>query len=305
MPLHMTFPVLVVPDDAGDLIEQLGTKLKFWYFDPVRGACLYKQGRRGTGEDWAERVACEVAEALGLPHATYDLAIWRGQQGVVTPSFRPADGRLVFGNELLVRAPVADHELDRGYLRQHHTIPRVFRLLSAVNLRIPQPWPVDPGGLSAGEVFVGYLLLDALIGNQDRHDENWGIVATNSELRLQPTFDHASSLGRNETDDRRLERLNSKDELRSVAHYCKKAKSWLFAGVGQASRLTTLHAFLAAAQLHTAAAIYWLGKLDSLPEEFFRNTLDRVPDDWISTAAREFAIAMMLSNCARLLGIKL
>ena len=45
-----------------------------------------------------------------------------------------------------------------------------------------------------------YLLLDAVIGNVDRHHENWGILGKDVDGsvkgRLAPTFDHASSLGR-------------------------------------------------------------------------------------------------------------
>jgi hypothetical protein len=40
----------------------------------------------------------------------------------------------------------------------------------------------------------------------DRHHENWGVVVMTDEygetsFSLAPTFDHASSLGRNESDD--------------------------------------------------------------------------------------------------------
>lgn len=300
----MPFPVLVVPDDAGDLIEQLGTKQKFWYFDSDRGPCLYKLGRPGTGEDWAEKVASEVADLLTLPHATYDLATWRGRHGVITPTFRPNEGRLVFGNELLVRAPVAEIEQERGYLRQHHTIPRVFRFLSAPFLQTPLGWTGNTGNLTAAEVFVGYLMLDALIGNQDRHDENWGIVAMPGSLSLQPTFDHASSLGRNETDERRLSRLNSNDALRTVAHYCVRARSWLYAKAGEGQRLTTLEAFLAAAQLHAAAAVHWLTRLEALDMHAVHQLLNDVPHDWISMPARRFAAEMIRVNRERLLGVR-
>ncbi len=301
----MPFPVFVVPDDAGDLIEQLGTKQKFWYFDADRGPCLFKLGRPGTGEDWAEKVASEVAELLTLPHATYDLATWRGRHGVSSPTFRPNKGRLVFGNELLVRAPVAEIEREAGYLRQHHTIPRVFRLLSNPLIETPLGWTGNTGNLSAPEVFVGYLMLDALIGNQDRHDENWGLVAMPECLSLQPTFDHASSLGRNETDEHRLSRLDSRDRMRSVESYCARAKSLLYAKAGEGQRLTTLEAFEASAHHHAAAAVHWLLRLEALDVGAVQHVLDEVPDDWITIPARRFAHEMVRVNRERLLGIRL
>jgi hypothetical protein len=51
----------------------------------------------------------------------------------------------------------------------------------------------------AADLMVGYLMLDCLIGNQDRHDENCGLILlSGKQLRvaLAPTYDHAKSTGR-------------------------------------------------------------------------------------------------------------
>jgi len=45
--------------------------------------------------------------------------------------------------------------------------------------------------------FVDILVLDAVIGNSDRHQDNWSIVlAPPTAIRLAPSYDHGSSLGR-------------------------------------------------------------------------------------------------------------
>jgi len=75
------FPVITVPDDAADLPEQLGSKPKFWYVGDDSLRYLFKEGREGTGENWAEKVASELCELLGLPHAVYDFAIWKQKKG--------------------------------------------------------------------------------------------------------------------------------------------------------------------------------------------------------------------------------
>ena len=36
--------------------------------------------------------------------------------------------------------------------------------------------PPDCGVLTAPEVFAGYLVLDAWVANQDRHDQNWAVL---------------------------------------------------------------------------------------------------------------------------------
>lgn len=63
----MTYPVEEVPSGVLAQLEQLGTKGKFWYRDSSGKRVLFKEGRPGTGENWAEKIACEIAELLGLP----------------------------------------------------------------------------------------------------------------------------------------------------------------------------------------------------------------------------------------------
>lgn len=43
--------------------------------------------------------------------------------------------------------------------------------------------------------WVDALLFDALIGNTDRHQDNWGFVFRPDSIRLSPLFDNGTSLG--------------------------------------------------------------------------------------------------------------
>lgn len=55
------FQVTSIDDDAPDFPEQLGTKEKYWLrFKGQR--YLLKIGRPGTGENWAEKIASELAD---------------------------------------------------------------------------------------------------------------------------------------------------------------------------------------------------------------------------------------------------
>ncbi|MHB1163969.1 MAG: hypothetical protein ACYC3K_01885 [Candidatus Nanopelagicales bacterium] len=47
--------------------------------------------------------------------------------------------------------------------------------------------------MTAIESFAGCLAFDALIGNTDRHHENWAVIRTSG--LLAPAYDHAASLG--------------------------------------------------------------------------------------------------------------
>ncbi|MCY4420884.1 MAG: hypothetical protein OXC42_06480 [Gammaproteobacteria bacterium] len=108
----MTYPIVELNQVESFQLEQVGTKTKFWYRDERGQKILFKEGRPDMGENWAEKVCCEICRLLGLPHAEYDLAVWKEtRKGVITPSFVPdqPDARLVLGNELLAKI-VGDYE---------------------------------------------------------------------------------------------------------------------------------------------------------------------------------------------------
>ena len=66
--------VMVERAKAQDL-EMLGTKHKYWYRNDQGRQMVFKAEERGTGDDWAEKIVCELARLLGLPHLLYELAV--------------------------------------------------------------------------------------------------------------------------------------------------------------------------------------------------------------------------------------
>lgn len=53
-----SFPVTILDNDIRLLPEQLGTKEKFWLLRNDQ-RYLFKIGRPGTGENWAEKIAAD------------------------------------------------------------------------------------------------------------------------------------------------------------------------------------------------------------------------------------------------------
>ncbi len=134
-------------------------------------AYLYKQARPNIGEDWAEKVAAELCNLLGLPHAEYELAeTWEGNRGVVSPKFLDAEEGeiLINGNELLIPI-VPNYNTFATYGASQHTIDVVLKAIENESIKLPPAWTAPSIIKTAGDVFVGYLLFDAWIGNGDRH----------------------------------------------------------------------------------------------------------------------------------------
>lgn len=292
------FPIIIV-EAKNEIPETLGTKEKFWIEHDKR-SCLLKFGREGTGEDWAEKVACELCKLLDLPHAHYELAQHIDRTCILSMSFIDEDDRLILGNEL-TNTSKENINGARSYQQREHTVTRALAAIlvstepDTKKFTLPQFSP-------NWHNFIGYLMLDAWIGNCDRHNENWGvIIGKDRVVHLAPTFDHASSLGRELPDETRTQRLMTKDSGYSVAAYAKKARSALYAEKTDKHPLSPIEAFAATARFQKTSAIIWQKKLRAIKPEAILSILERIPPDFMTQPAKDFAAALLNYNQAKIL----
>jgi len=305
------FTIRRVNPDLAENLEPLGSKRKFWYREPAAGGVgadtrlLFKAEERGTGEDWAEKIACELAGRLRLPHVHYELAVeMRSEKpGVVCASCAVHPVALVLGNQLLLANDKEYPAVDaRKFEVKAHTVEAVA---DAVGLLLPPPvqWMQGaPAGITTAlGVFTGYMLLDAWTANQDRHHENWGVLWDGKTLALAPTFDHGAGLARNLSDEERKERLTTKDGNRRVPYFATKARSAFFADVAASRSMTTYAAWQAFAALAPVAAAVWRARLAEIDGPTVQAVLDAVPPARMSGVCREFTMALLTENRRRIL----
>lgn len=295
------YPVVSITQPA-DAPEQLGTKKKYWFKDAEEREMLFKAEERGYGEDWAEKVACELAEMLGIPHVHYDLAhdVTADEPGVVSAQLRRPGEALIHGNTLL-------HEIDAAYPEtvmrpSAHTVDKVYRavhILMGPDARWAPRLP--PGVRTSVDVFSGYLMLDAWVANQDRHHENWAALWTGTWLTLAPSYDHGASLARNVSDEEKAARLATKDAGYSVAAFARRAKSRLFSAPTDGKPLGALEAFERFSAPIPVAANAWRDRLRQVDEQAVAAVLDQVPPDRLSAVCREFTLHLLLENQKRIL----
>jgi hypothetical protein len=208
---------------------------------------------------------------------------------------------LVLGNQLMLeRDPAYPRGVDRKYGVREHTIDAVIETLERL-----EPPPVRFGTLpdsvrSAVDVFVGYVMLDALIANQDRHHQNWAALREQDRTMLAPTFDHGAALARNEPDEKRARRLQTNDGQYGVEAFAGKARSSFYVGDGKRP-VTTWEAFERFAERRPAAAKAWLDCLHNVTPSQFESLNDRVPEQRMSKVARDFTAELLRVNRKRLL----
>jgi hypothetical protein len=300
------FPIRRVDRRQAAAPEVLGSKPKFWFRH--EGAwLLFKADDRGTGEDWAEVIACHLCALLGLPHVDYELAAEYDddqflQPGVVCARMAPRADALVLGNQLLLATDPAYPNEQRFRVRQH-TVDAVESILRRLE---PPPalWCVSlpPRIESALDIFVGYIMLDAWIANQDRHHENWGALS-DEILRLAPTFDHGAAMGRNLRDSERQERLTTRDVNRTVAAFASRARSAFYRLEESGRPLGTLETFQAFALKSPMAGQVWLERLSTVTANTVLDIIERVPTERMTPVGKEFTHQLLIENQRRLLDL--
>lgn len=277
--------------------ESLGTKRKLWLRAPDGSPWLFKQvredGSGARGEDWAEWLVSMMATLLGIPAARIELAVRRSDQGhrrgVLSRQVIPAGHALTHGNELLARR-VAGYRLSATGEVPGYTVAACLDALAGFDAPMPVGGLGDRG---APVVFVGYLILDAIVANTDRHHENWAVVqGLNSRPYLAPSFDHGSSLGFQESDQRR-ERLLEDDRV----------EAWV--GRARTKFEGRPHPVAAAldgmSRLPSAAAGQWRQRVATLDLDAWASAVEQVPDHLMSESARTFAVRIVQLNREALL----
>ncbi len=166
-----------------------------------------------------------------------------------------------------------------------HTVSNIQRLL--VEFEVAAPVGFEPDSFTAFDVFAGFLLLDALVGNQDRHEENWAVLVTPSgALSLAPSFDHGASLGSIRLEQHHVDMTADPAALEAFARGgCAKRME-----NGHKVQLVTVAAD-ALQRASSTAREYWLDRLSGMTRETCATALDGVPR--LSDASRNFCLELL------------
>lgn len=290
----MPYPILTVAESDKEDIEQLGSKRKFW-FRRGEERWLFKFARANTGEHWAEKIAGEVARLLEVSAASIELAEFNGERGVASRSFvDPSKGEvLIHGNEVLA-GQVLGYDKTKRFRQSDHTVENILTAIGKVF--------TDSERVTQLRTLAGFLVLDAVVANTDRHHENWGLLqrpkegGDTRELLVAPSFDHASSLGRELTDARRAMYLNEG----RVGWYVERGRGGVFLASDQEEGVNPLRLTKLVARKYGTYFEPSLGRVGVLDQAAIDHIFQEMPEGWMSDQATNFARGIILYSLAEL-----
>ncbi|MEO7298007.1 MAG: HipA domain-containing protein [Verrucomicrobiota bacterium] len=279
--------------------EPMGSKDKVWCQLPKElgnGRWLFKKPRQQKEniEHLTEKIAAEIAPLIQLPCARVELAEFGDVRGSISLDVRSEGEVLVHGNEIIA-GRVLGYDLHKRRHTSDHTFERIRQAIMEV---------CDKRCKEDLSQFAGYLVFDALIGNTDRHHENWALLrreAGPTEHRLAPTFDHASSLGREMRDERRILFLKEN----RIPDYLQKGWGAIYLEALGESAISPMELVHQLTIKFPELFGPWLKRVENVTDEQIICIVERFPADWISVPQREFAVALMRETREQLLRINL
>ena len=153
-----------------------GTRRKKIVFDlNSKEVAFFKFQRSNySTESCSEKIAYEIAKILGYDCAKIELGQDKtGEIGVLNYFFKDYE----FYKDIVLYLNISGTKNRSEFYNLNNIINTICK--------------IDKKLLNE---FIKISVFDALIGEQDRHEENWGIIRMNKSIKISPLFDNGDSL---------------------------------------------------------------------------------------------------------------
>ncbi|MCC0175824.1 hypothetical protein I4641_02360 [Waterburya agarophytonicola K14] len=294
------FDIVSIPAEKFIFNKQLDGIIAKGWVETSKGRALFKQAAQVPSDlsesrtDWSEKITAELASRIQLPAAKYEFAQVESPDLIIPGSIstdlsNPGEKRIPLAE--ILDESIIDYDYAFNY-----EVSQVIQVLSEQDIKIPPGYKLPEGINDGVDMFVGVLMLDAYVGNTDRHDQNLDIVQLEDGTSyLSPVFDHGFSLGA--VLDDRMRENNSPQRYSEVF----SDSSFSIDGVD----VSGLEAFEEAAKLRPQAAKIWQNQLSQIRTQEIRELFVRIPEDRITSRSRDFASDLLSHNQSQLLSLNL
>ena len=185
-----------------------GTRVKKIAIDSNSYKTAYfKYEKYNCSESCSEKMSYEIAKVLGYPCAHIELAKdRRGNIGIL--------------NYLFIDREREEHHdaidfinKNESKTKEYYTIENIKKCLDNIDEKL-------------FDDFLKIMVFDALVGETDRHAENWGITLDANGYRISPLYDNGDNLLRDFKDKDLAEKYYNGTKLFDA--YIKRAQSLIY-----------------------------------------------------------------------------
>lgn len=233
-------------------------------------------------EACSEKLAYEIAKILDYECAKIDLA-------------RDNENNLGVLNYYFSDRLTAPHTDIVAYLNKNQNERKYYYTISNIKSVL------DEIDVNLFKDFVKIMIFDALIGEQDRHEENWGITERQGKYYISPLYDNGDSLLREFKNIQNAEKYYN--GTKDFDAYIKRSRTIIY----KEDNSSQYKHFELIRYLYNKYPQYVnceLNNLKKLTNEAISELVNRIPDDLLTIEHKEYIISYLIKRRDILLSIE-
>lgn len=213
----------------------------------------------------SEKMCYEIAKALEFRCAKIDLAIDKnGIYGIlnyifISPNSSHTDASLY----------LRDDNFER---KKTYTIENIKAFL-------------DNYEIDLFSQFIEIMIFDALVGEQDRHEENWGITTIKSPIlkySISPLYDNSCNLLRDQ-----INKLDNFENPEYLNNYIKRSKTAIYKDGKKINHFDLIKELI---ETNPEASITRIKKLENLTDNKISNIVNNIPEEYLTQKHKKYII---------------
>lgn len=191
---------------ATGINEANGSRYGAWYL-LSNGTRVFIKNIVNPREAYAEMVAEELADQMGIAHARYELVKVGNMTKIASINFLKTYEELIHGYNILTDSKIKDISI---------ICPMICR-----ELKRAFPHLTEDEIKKIEEDFLKIAIFDKVVLNWDRNPGNWGvIVSPDRKVRLAPEFDNNHALDWHERDCKKEMTVGKSNNIDALLDYC-------------------------------------------------------------------------------------
>lgn len=263
-------------------INNKGTRKKRVVLDNKGNKAIFKYEmyNKGCSEACSEKLSYEIAKILEYECAHIELALDENDEiGIL--------------NYLFVNLHEEEHIDAISYLKKNDETRSQFYTLDNIKKCL------DMLDKELFYQFLKIMVFDALVGEQDRHEENWGIMRINGKYKLSPLYDNGCNLLREfRKEDFAIKYYNG---LKNFDTYIKKSTTLIYKQNGKRYKHFELIEYLYNSYPNQIRKE--ILNLEKLTDSKIEDIVNKMPDNIITIKHKEYIIRYIKTRKKILLNI--
>jgi len=223
----------------------------------------------GCSESCSEKMSYEIAKIIGIPCAQVELAKDSdGRLGSISYLFNYKNGRMI-SEHIDAKDFINKSEAER---KEYYTIPNIKSVL-------------DRYDESLFKGFLNIMVFDALVGETDRHEENWGVSKSQKGYQISPLYDNGCNLLREFKDKGYAEEFYS--GKKDFNRYILKSPTYIYKE-GTNNRYKHFELIEYLCSIYPNEIKEHIEKVRLLTDSAINKVVDRIPKELLDEKHKEY-----------------